>query len=330
MPTVLTNPTGTGQVGGLIKQGYDRLVEHELRSEPMWRVFADKRPADVTGPTATVTLSFFTDMAVQLTPLTEATDPDATALADVVPITITLAEYGNYGVSTRKIQLTSLSDIDVELAAQMAWNQVNTLDQITQGTFVGKGSKVYKQTGTTITALAANSGATDYAAAGTGCATVAAGDVITAKLVRTAVTKLRADNVMPRKGSLYAAVINPETAADLRTETGAAAWRDPHNYSSIEHIYSGEVGAFEGAFFIESPRNFNSTCGAASARVFNSYIFGKQFLAEAVGQEPGVVIGPVVDSLRRFAKVGWYGFLGWNVYRSKALVQLATASTVTP
>lgn len=330
MPTALTNPTGTGQVAALIATGIDRLMEHELRSEPMWRKFADKRPVDVTGPTATVTLNFAAELAVVRTALTEASDPDPTALGNPTSVTVTLAEQGNYGVNTRKVELTSLSDIPIELADQMAFNQAQTLDEISQASFVGDATKIYRASGGTITALAANAGATDYAAAGAGCAAVAAGDVITSKLIRTAVTYLRAQSVMPRKGSLYCGVINPETSADLRAETGAAAWVDPHVYSDPGNIYNGEVGAHLGAYFIESPRNFNSTIGAASARVFNSYIFGKQFLAEAVGEEPHTVVGPVTDSLRRFRRVGWYGFIGWNTYRSKAIVQLATASTVTP
>jgi hypothetical protein len=62
--------------------------------------------------------------------------------------------------------------------------------------------------------------------------------------------------------------------------------------------------------------------------VFRTILAGKQALAEAVAQEPGVVIGPVTDKLMRFRPIGWYGVLGWNRYREEALYRIETGSSI--
>jgi N4-gp56 family major capsid protein len=63
-------------------------------------------------------------------------------------------------------------------------------------------------------------------------------------------------------------------------------------------------------------------------RVFSTILAGKQALAEAVSQEPNVVIGPVTDKLMRFRPIGWYGVLGWNIYRQEALYRIETGSSI--
>jgi N4-gp56 family major capsid protein len=63
-------------------------------------------------------------------------------------------------------------------------------------------------------------------------------------------------------------------------------------------------------------------------RVFNTFIAGKQALAEATAIEPNVVIGPVTDNLNRFRPIGWYGVLGFSRYREASLYRIETGSSV--
>jgi purine-cytosine permease-like protein len=63
-------------------------------------------------------------------------------------------------------------------------------------------------------------------------------------------------------------------------------------------------------------------------RVFSTIVAGKQALAQAVAEEPHVVIGPVVDKLMRFRPMGWYGVLGFARYREEALYRLETGSSI--
>jgi hypothetical protein len=219
---------------------------------------------------------------------------------------------------------------------------------------------------------------------------------------------MRAANVVPRKGSFYVSYLHPEVSHDLRTETGNNIWRTPNEYQNLQTLYAGEIGAWEGVAFIESPRMTSTNTGAAQTalataaavsgvsgaftivaanaafgglaevgdaisgtnvgsgalitaisvgatnttftvdvansgtvgtntltvtpkcRVFNSYVLGAQALAEAVAEEPHMVMGNVVDKLNRFRPVGWYGVLGWARYREAALWRVETASSVRP
>jgi hypothetical protein len=51
-------------------------------------------------------------------------------------------------------------------------------------------------------------------------------------------------------------------------------------------------------------------------------------MAEAVAEEPHIVIGPVIDQLMRFRPMGWYGVLGFKRYREAALYRILNGSSV--
>lgn len=99
-----------------------------------------------------------------------------------------------------------------------------------------------------------------------------------------------------------------------------------HVYSAPDVIWTGEIGAYEGAYFIENPRCTNATVGVSSARVFNSYFLGQQALAEGVGYEPQMVVGDVVDKLKRARPFGWKALIGWITYRQAAVFQVYTSA----
>jgi hypothetical protein len=288
---------------------------------------------------------------------------------------------------TRALELFSLADVDPAISNVIAFNLADSIDKVAMETLRG---------GTNVI----------YGGSATSTATVAAASTLDSADIRKAVAKLRSNKAAYRKGSLYWVGIHPEVSHDLRAETGAAGWRDPHNYSDVDKIYAGEIGQYEGAFFVESSRLFNSKAGAdqsnlatapavsgvsgeftivaanaafggraevgdkisgtnvgASAkitaisvgatnttftvdvansgtvgtntltvtpvtRVFNTIVAGKQAMAQAVAEEPHVVIGNVTDKLMRFRPMGWYGVLGFARYREEALYRLETGSSI--
>jgi hypothetical protein len=63
-------------------------------------------------------------------------------------------------------------------------------------------------------------------------------------------------------------------------------------------------------------------------RVFDTIVAGSQAMAEAVAEEPHVVIGNVTDKLMRFRPMGWYGVLGFSVYRDEALYRITSGSSI--
>jgi len=384
--------TDSSALAGLIKTAYDRYVEFALRSQPLIRSVADKRPAQQAMPGSSVVFSIYNDLAPATASLSETTDPDAIALSDVTTVAVTLQEYGNASLVTRKLQLFSLSDVDPAVADIIAYNMADSLDRLAMNT-LRSGDNVI------------------YGGSRTSTATITSSDTITAANIRRAVAKLRSNKAVPREGSLYWTGIHPEVSHDLRAETGVGGWNDMHKYAETGtgNFWAGSIGTYEGAFFVETPRMYRGvdgadqtalattavtvagtsggfTFGVASSSViatsaeagdkisgtgiasgalitglstagstttitvsiantaavtattvvtvtpetpvYRTIIAGKQALAEAVAQEPNVVIGPVTDKLLRFRPIGWYGVLGFSLYRQAALYRIETGSSI--
>jgi len=384
--------TDTSAISGLVQTAYDRYVEFALRSQPMIRAVADKKPVQQAMPGNSVVFSLYNDLSAATSTLTETTDPDAVALSNVDTVSVTLAEYGNAALVTRKLQLFSLSDVDPAVADIIAFNMADSLDVVAQSA-LRQGTNVI------------------YGGTRTSTATITASDTVDSADIRKVVAKLRSNKAVPRSGSLYWVGIHPEVSHDLRAESGSIGWRDTHQHTdaSLGNLFAGTIGTYEGAFFVENARMFSAksgadqtalatttatvagvsaqfTIGVASSaviatraevgdkiaatgiastakisaisttgstttitvdvantaavtagatvtvtpvtRVFSTLVCGKQALAEAVSQEPGVVIGPVTDRLMRFRPIGWYGVLGWSRYREDALYRIETGSSI--
>ena len=299
---------------GLVQKAYDRLVEFALRSQPLLRSVADKKPARQSMPGSSVVFQIYNDMTKATTALSEQVDPDAVAIGTPTAVTVTLNEYGNAVLTTRKLQLMSLADVDPAIANIVAFNMADSIDEIVQTELRGGTNVIYASNASGVRATATTNV--------TGAHTLKAADI------RLAVAKLRAGKAVARKGSLYWCAIHPEVSHDLRAETGSASWRLPHEYQSNDAIWAGEIGTFEGAYFIESPRLYNATDGGSSARVFRTLLAGQQALAEAVAEEPHVVIGNVTDKLMRLRPIGWYGVLGFKRYREEALYRIESSSSI--
>ena len=372
---------------GLVQKAYDRLIEFELRATPLLRSVADKKPARQAMPGSSIALQIYADMAKATSVLSEEVDPDAVALGTPTIVNITLNEYGNATLVSKKLGLLSLADVDPAVANIIAFNMADSIDDLAQTALL---------TGTNVL----------YGGTRTSTATLTASDTMTAAKIRRAVAKLRANKTNARKGSLYWCGLHPEVSHDLRAETGAASWRNPHEYQSNGEIWAGEIGQFEGAYFIESPRLYTALDGAdatalatASAvsgasgaftivaanaasgglakvgdkisgtnvgtgakitaisvgatnttftvsvansgtvgtntltvtpvtKVYRTFLAGQQALAEAVAEEPHVVIGPVTDRLMRQRPIGWYGVLGHAIYRNEALYRIETGCSI--
>jgi N4-gp56 family major capsid protein len=315
--------SGTVVGANLVTQAYDRLVEFQLRATPQFRAIADKKVADQTHPGSSVLFQIYSDLAdesLATATLTETVDPDAVAVPATTTLAVTLAEYGRTVITTRKLDLFSLADVEPAVANIVAFNMAATLDNGVAAVLDG-GSNFIRESAGSLSTSAAKT-------------TITATDTLKGRDIRHAITKMRAANVVPRRGNFYVSYLHPEVSHDLRTETGNNIWRTPHEYQALDNLYAGEIGAWEGCIFVETPRMTNSQSGSGTGgtqtRVYNSYVLGAQALAEAVAEEPHMTMGNVVDKFNRFRPVGWYGVLGWARYRSDALWRIETASSVRP
>jgi N4-gp56 family major capsid protein len=315
--------TDSAAMSNAVQTAYDKVFEFALRSQPLFRAVADKRPHNLTAPGQSMVLERYQDLAVATTPLTEDTDPDAVAIGNPTTTTLTLNEYGNPVLRTRKLFLVSLTDVDPAIANIVAFNAADSIDVVVQTALRGGSHLIQNLAG--VVSYVTNADVTTKAT------TMTATDSMTSDVVRLAVAKLRTDKVVPRRGSLYWSAIHPEVSHDLRAETSPGGWRLPHEYSAAGNIWAGEIGTYEGAFFIESPRCFNAVdagTGDDTVRRFRTYFAGQQALAEAVADEFHIVAGPIVDKLARFRPLGWYGMAGWALYRQEAIIRAETTSTI--
>lgn len=96
----------------LVQTAYDRLVEFALRSMVQYRAVVDKRPAQQSMPGSSVVFNIYQDLNRVLAPLNETVDPDAVSVPSTNTVTVTLNEWGNAALVTRKLRLFSLSDVD--------------------------------------------------------------------------------------------------------------------------------------------------------------------------------------------------------------------------
>ena len=334
----------TSSVGtSVVQTAYDRYIEMALRAQPMVRDLADKKPVQQAMPGSSIVFNIYNDMTAATTALTETVDPDAVALGSTTPITVTLNEYGNASLTTRKLELLAFSDIDPALVDILAFNMLDSLDTVALKELTGGPNAIGEVFGSRVSTYEGN-----YTSGTAGTVTVTSTDTFHSRDVRFGVAKLRANNVVPRSGEYYWCGIHPEVSHDLRAETGSGGWRDDHKYASegVSQFWPGTIGTYEGAMFVESPRmaNFRDGVGGTGAsgtfgtptyvnatggvRVFRTLLAGKQALAEAVGEEPHMVLGPIVDKLGRFRPIGWYGLLGWKRYRDPSLVRIETTSSI--
>lgn len=294
---------------------YDRLVYFPLRAELYFDRVADVQPTRQSMPGTSVIFNLATELAAATTALSETVDVDAVAMANS-QVTLTLAEYGNAVITSAKLRATSMVEIDPIVANLIGYNAGISQDTLAVNVL---------QAGTNIR----------YASTATSRVTVGAAMTMTAASVRRTLADLRGANVATI-GGMYVAYIHPDVSYDLRGETGSAAWRDPHTYSQPAEIWNGEVGSFEGFRFIESPRSplFADAGVGGTVDVYRTMFLGRQALAKAFstaegnGANPRVIMGPIVDKLRRFVPMGWYWLGAYGIFRQAALRAFETSSSI--
>jgi len=322
MPTTPATSTTTSTMSNLIQTAYDKFIEFNLRSEPMFRKFADKRPVDVTNPGNTVVFQVYTDLSRVSSALTQTEDPDAVTLSNTNKVNVTVNEYGNAVITTERLALESLSAIDPAVADMLSFNMRDSLDALVWAKLTALATGRY--TGTT--------SADESTLNGVDVSASTSNTKITAALARQGVAKLRGASVQPRDGGFYTALIHPDVSYDLRSEaqsSGSAVWQLPHTYTEagVGNLWNGEIGIFDQIRYIETPRA-ESLSGSGANKIYKTVILGKQALIEAVSYEPKTVIGPVTDKLMRFRPAGWKGLLGWNVFRPEARYIVTSKSSI--
>ena len=243
--------TTSGLGSNLVTMAYDKLIELNLRNTPQFRAIADKKVGNPTHDGSSIRFQFHNDIAdttIAGATLAETVDPDAVSLPATTTLDVSQQELGRVVLPTRKLSLMTLADVDPWIANAVSFNMAMTLDAGIAGV-LDAGTNVIRESAGALSTTAAKS-------------TVTTTDTLKGRDIRYAVTKLRASNVATR-GGMYTAYVHPEVSHDLRTETGNNIWRTPNEYQNIQSLYAGEIGAWEGVRFIETPNMTSTNTGAA-------------------------------------------------------------------
>lgn len=320
----MTTYTTTTSLTGVSKTAYDQLLYFALRPQLYFDPVADVEPTRQAMPGAAVVFTILNTLAIASSALTQTADVSAVAISDN-QVTLTLAEYGNAVITTAKLRGTSFVDITPAVLNILGFNAGVSIDTIARNVLTG-GTKVEYAQGTTTSVPAGRTAITKKC-------TIRGIDI------RKATALLRVRNV-PTIGSGYVSYIHPNVSVDLRQETGAAGWRTPHAYSQPGEIWTGEIGMFEGARFIETPRARVFTTGGHTTTtvvtpVYATMVLGRQAMAKAHsivdgnGPFPQARRGPIVDKLRRFVPDGWYWLGAYGFFRQTSALRIESSSSIT-
>lgn len=302
---------------------YEAVPYFALRPENYFDPFAEVKPTRQTHPGAAVKFNITADISVVSTAINESTDISAVAMSDS-EVTATLVEYGNAVRTTKKLRGTSYLPADPIAMNIVGYNAGVSIDTIVRDVLKGGSNVRYVGAATARNTVTP----TDHLGAASGTTGAAA--------IRRAVAELRGASVQPFGGA-YVAFIHPDASYDLRGANGGANWRDPHTYSDPANIYNGEIGMFEGARFIETPRApifSDSGSSTTLTDVYATLVMGREALAKAWSitdggtPNPTVFPTPVTDLLRRFLGVGWYHLVAYGIFREASLRRIESSSSI--
>jgi len=230
-----------------VQAAYDRMAYFSLRPELIFDQLADVKSVNQSMPGSSVTFQIQNDLLPATNTLSETTDVASQTLSNS-KVTVTLAEYGNAVTTSAVLRGESFVEIDPIVANVIGYNAGVSIDSIARNTLSSTGTQ-FKTAGTAAVGSTVAATVANVAALTTG-ATATYNDILAAQKA------LRAQNVAPF-GSYYAAVIHPDVAYDIQTQTGSGTggtYLAPHQYAQPAEIWAGEIGALNGFRFIETPR----------------------------------------------------------------------------
>lgn len=294
-----------------VKTDFDTAAYFGYRAKNRFRMAGvDVRwqPGEKGGSTVTFTKT--NPLAANTAVLPETVDITPSSLGNTT-VSVTINEHGDAVQTSEKLRITNLQDVQNlitmhEVGASMG----EALDILCRTQGFDLASNITWAVGTTDDTVAA--GATGR---------------ITASVASRQAVFLDNASVPTLGGDAYLAMIHGSVAFDLMGETGGRGWRDSRTYTNPQDLYTGELGEFEKVRYVNNSRCKINTA-ATSADVYTTYFWGAQAIAEAVGLEPEIRLTGPNDTLARFLNTGWYGVIGWNVFRQEALRHVRSNSSL--
>lgn len=291
---------------------YDRTLLSRLLPELHFYKDAKKKKIP-RGKGTKIEWRVFKSLAVPTTPLEEGVTPTGKNL-DISPVTAECSQYGDYVTVSDVLDMQGKDPVIAETSAlegEQAAQLVDTLirDTVTSGTNVryanGKSSR---------TALEAT-------------------DTLKGEDVKKAVRDLRKNNAKPFADGYFHAVISPEQAYDLMSDTTVGGWIDANKYTDNRPLLKGEIGEYAGVRFMTTSNT--KTADNSSVTVHLGVIYGKDSygvpeIGDGSAAKPSIIVktdGGNSDPLNQRNTIGWKNMFTCKRLEEKAIVRIETGVT---
>lgn len=313
--------TTRGQIPAEVNAFYDRtLLERAIPSFVHTRWAQVKDIPRMIG-VSTIKFRRYASLTAQTTPLAEGVTPSGSQLS-VSDITATVAQYGDYVTVTDVLTYESQDAVLMDAAELLGEQAADTIDQITRDVMAA-GTNVY------------------YGGDATTRLEVAAGDNITATLIKKAVRALKRANakkitrmVNPSTGynsepipASFIGIVHPDTTYDLEGLTG---WTPVEKYASQATVMEDEVGKLGQVRFVESSNaKVFTDAGDSGAEVYATLIFGANAYGTSriSGEALKNIVKPLgsagsADPLDQRATSGWKATFVAKILNNDWLIRL--------
>ena len=264
----------TSNLDVTVRAFYDKLALMTLQNNTVLDQFAEKKPLPGKSGKA-IYWNRYSNFSEVTSHLTEGVAPTVIQLS-AVNLSATLVQDGFVTEISDLLDMTNISDngkAAVERLAELAGRSMDSYMR----------REIYNTAANSATAISANVfnqfGDGSY---GNTSAIPSTSGRLTTAVIRNAATKLKINNVKPLQGEDFILVVNPQSAARLRTDS---VWQNANQYSGVyaDKIFRGESGRIEGARIVETPQIpffASSTAGnvfvsTADTSVYFSILLGK-------------------------------------------------------
>lgn len=239
-------------------------------------------------------------------------------------------QYGTYVTVSDKLELRGYDDVILAATEEMGASY-NETDETLIRDFLMTGTNVIYcdnvNTGSSNAVVDTPTGPTLMGA------TAASWSLLTRKMIKKVVTKMKKDKVPKINGS-YVAVIHPSVAEDVRSDP---QWEEAHKYAATTEIFDGEIGKLEGVRFIENADApiLGATAAyknAAGGVTYATFFFGADAYA-MIDPEGGNLQMIIHDKdeaggpLNQFSTIGYKFETGFAFLYPERLVRVMSCSS---
>ncbi len=306
---------------------YDRTLLRRAIPAFLHTMFAQVRDIPKNSGTSTIKFRRYGNFSAATSPLTEGVTPSGQNLAPT-DITATVAQYGDYTSVSDVLTYESEDRVLMEAAEILGDQAGDTIDQLTRDILAAGSNAIYSGSGNT---------QNDH---------VAAGDVISAANVRSAVLTLKLNNtkklksmVNPTDGynttplnACFVGIVHPSISATLKTLTG---WIDVQKYPSQKDVMPNEIGTFDEVRFIETTNAKVFTAGGTGGiDVYGTIIFGSDAygISRISGESLKNIVKPLgssgtADPLDQRATSGWKATFVAKILNDNFMTRIVSAAS---